>query len=193
MSEQIIPSGLRYVSEAISEDLAGELLAWLESSDTTGWFPVGGERSRRVMHFGYAYDYRSGSTTRPAGDMPDIILRLRDVISDTFDENFDENWQFDQCILNRYEPGQGIAAHIDSTQYGDVVACFTMGSGAEMEFTHRELGVYKLYTEPRSLYVMTGDSRYVWRHSMRGRLSDPGNGKRGIRYSITFRKVKTGD
>ena len=184
----VVPSGLLYYPGSISDALASELLAWLTSPETTGWFSVGGANSRRVMHFGYSYDYRSGSVTDAATSMPDILERLRSIIGSTIDVPC--GYIFDQCIINRYEPRQGISAHIDrQPQYGRIVACFTISSGAEMEFTHPTVPTYRLYVDPGSLYVMTGDSRTVWRHAMRGRLTDPGHGARGIRYSITFRSV----
>ena len=97
----------------------------------------------------------------------------------------DSKRYWNQCIINRYLPGQGIGAHIDVKSYGDHIVCFTLGSGREMEFT-RDDDNYCLYTEPRSAYVMSGDSRYKWKHQMRLRKSDSGV-SRSVCYSITFR------
>ncbi|KKM74057.1 hypothetical protein LCGC14_1404150, partial [marine sediment metagenome] len=107
-------------------------------------------------------------------------------------KEFPDGYWFDQCIINRYEPGQGIGAHRDRPDYGEFVACFTLGSGAEIEFSEcHGPGSYKLYTEPRSLYIMSGASRHEYTHMIRGRKSDPGYGKRGRRWSLTFRSVET--
>jgi alkylated DNA repair dioxygenase AlkB len=60
-----------------------------------------------------------------------------------------------------------------------------------MKFTYN--GEHKeIYVKPNSLYIMSGDSRYVWSHSMPVKKSDVVNGikiKRDRRISITFRNV----
>lgn len=187
------PEGLFYVSEAISEDLADRLATFLEESCEL--FPVPNKsgtvskNARMVAHYGYQYSYQSGATTTPAEPFPEIIEELREVIYQHLGDEIYDNFQFDQCIINRYMPRQGINAHVDDRKYGAYVVSFTISSGAEMEF---RLGseVYKIYTEPRSMYMMTGPARWQWSHQMRGRLSDPGHGKRGIRYSFTFRSAE---
>jgi alkylated DNA repair dioxygenase AlkB len=176
-----IPSGLSYFGGVLSNDDYNECLNWLENS--TDWFPVGNStNSRVVMHFGYTYDYKSGKSNKIAPPFNEIIIKLSEIASKKV------NSKFNQCIINRYLPTQGISAHIDSLNYGPYIACFTIGSGAELEFTH-ENEIYKLYTEPNSLYIMSGESRYSWKHQMRGRKSDPNHGERKVRYSITFRSV----
>lgn len=176
------PVGLYYYPEVIPDPLGA--LEYVESLPT---FPAVTKFSstvntRRVAHFGYTYDYKSGSITTPADPFTEEIQELADLISDIHDTD----QEFNQCIINRYLPGQGISTHLDRVEYGAVIACYTVGGGAEMEFTRPG---YKLYTEPGSLYIMSGESRYKWRHQMRSRKSDPGHGKRDTRWSLTFRHV----
>lgn len=98
---------------------------------------------------------------------------------------------FNQCIINRYLPGQGISAHVDANAYGHTIACFTFGSGAVMWFT-RPGQHYDQYVEPDSLYIMQNEARYGWKHEMPARKSDQVDGEkklRGVRWSITFRAV----
>jgi alkylated DNA repair dioxygenase AlkB len=181
-----VPRGLTYHAGAVSLELSKEILTWLKGN--AEWFPVSaGANARKVVHYGYAYDYRSGSVKKQAPPFPEIIERLCALIAEHVE--LPTGYAFDQCIINKYLPGQGIGAHTDHSSYGDVIACFTIGSGAEMEFV-RAFDSYKLFVEGRSLYVMSGESRRHWTHSMRGRLTDPAHGKRGVRYSLTFRSVK---
>jgi alkylated DNA repair dioxygenase AlkB len=92
-------------------------------------------------------------------------------------------------------PGQGISAHVDSLAYGDTIQCYTLGSGAMMRFTPVEGGNnerQELYVETCSLYRMTGDARYRWKHEFAARKSDIVEGKkiqRGRRVSVTLRWV----
>lgn len=188
------PTGLFYYPNIISANLATRLNKFLNSDDCK-LFPVSNNpNARQVAHFGYMYDYKKGSTSNPAPEFPPILQELCSLIYDT--HKFPEEYKFDQCIINRYLPGQGINAHYDREEYGEYIACFTVGGGAEMEFTERRTpssadpGKYTIYTEPQSLYIMSGSSRHDWLHQMRSRKSDPGHGQRRIRWSLTFRSVK---
>ena len=69
----------------------------------------------------------------------------------------------DQVIINEYQPGQGIFAHIDCVPcFADTIASLSLGSPCVMDFTHRKTGEKSsLLLEPRSLLVLTGDARYV--------------------------------
>lgn len=170
------PKGLNYFPKFVSDDLTVRVLDFL---NTCNLFPVTSHpNSRKVAQYGYAYNYKSGNTNQKVDPFPSIIEELMKTTEGTFD----------QCIINRYLPGQGIGKHIDALSYGNTVCCFTFGSGAEIEFT-RGTEVYKLYTEPQSLYVMSDEARYEWAHQMKPRSNDLGHGPRGVRWSITFRTV----
>jgi alkylated DNA repair dioxygenase AlkB len=100
----------------------------------------------------------------------------------------------DQVIVNEYEPGQGIAPHVDCVPcFADTIASLTLGSSCVMEFTRlktREKAA--LFLARRSLVVLSGEARYEWRHAIPGRKSDPHEGRvisRGRRLSLTFRNV----
>ena len=100
--------GLSYCPELISAQEEATLLSFL--SESADWIPVGpSEDARRVLHYGYSYNYRDGSTTAPAPAMPESIRRLAQLAqSKTATE-------FDQCIVNRYLL---VNFHVDSTSYG---------------------------------------------------------------------------
>ena len=100
-------------------------------------------------------------------------------------------YNFNQCLINNYEPGQGISKHIDLITFGGVIGCFTFGSGSVMTF-RRNNEVFNIYVRPNSLYIMSGESRYIWTHEMPSRKSDVVEGKkllRNRRVSVTFRHV----
>jgi len=100
----------------------------------------------------------------------------------------------DQLIVNEYEPGQGISAHVDCVPcFGPVVCSVTLGSQCVMELTAVEGGEVKsLLLERGSLLVLAEDARYKWRHGIRGRKTDTFGEQvltRGRRVSLTFRTV----
>ncbi len=178
------PAGLYYIDNIVSEQFLRKLTKWIESEERN-YFPVSDHpNARMVIHYGYKYDYSRNGKIQKAPSMPKIIKKLRRKIKKSIDVDIPK---FNQCIINRYLPGQGIGPHIDKNIFGEYIACFTVGGGAEMEFCKENLGRYCIYTEPGSLYVMSGESRHNWTHQMRSRKKDPNHGYRNIRYSITFR------
>jgi alkylated DNA repair dioxygenase AlkB len=147
---------------------------------------------RRVQHYGYRYDYKARKVDSgmylgllPAWAQP---LALRLVADGYMAANPD------QLIVNEYEPGQGIAPHVDCVPcFGPVVCSVTLCSHCVMELSAVEGdGVESLLLERGSLVVLAGGARYAWRHAIRGRKSDIIAGKvlpRGRRVSLTFRTV----
>jgi alkylated DNA repair dioxygenase AlkB len=163
--------GLTYINKAFSFDI---------SIPEENWVQVTGG-NRLIQQYGYTYDYNSTKALY-LGELPVFLDPLLEVLDD----------DFNQCIINRYLPGEGISAHIDSKAFGDTIACFTLGKGM-MKFTRNGYQDVELYTENKSLYIMTGDARYLWKHEMVKRKSDMVNDKRiprGERISITFRQVE---
>ena len=119
-----------------------------------------------------------------------ILIELKETLTLVCQslEIINDDYVFDQCIVNNYFPGQGISKHIDLIDFGSVIGCFSICSGSEMVFQRGE-EKYGIYAEPNSLYIMSGDSRYKYTHEMVSKKSD--NGKtRDRRISITFRNVK---
>jgi len=156
------------------------------------WFSVSSsENARQVLHFGYMYNYGSGGKLEAAPEFSKDIAWLRSKIRETHLASAE--FALNQCIVNKYLPGQGIAAHTDKNSFDDCICCVTIGSGATMEFTKNGCDPVTLYTAPRSLYVMSGEARYDWKHGMKSRKSDVVNGEkrlRGTRFSLTYRTVK---
>lgn len=93
------------------------------------------------------------------------------------------------CTLVGYESNGFIRRHVDASQLsGDTVAVFSFNTPCVMNFYEEEPPNRheKIYVPPRAMYVMGGDSRYLWSHAIlpdenryRGKKF-----KRGKRYSI---------
>jgi len=184
-------NGLTFIEKVVSEAHSKEISDWFFSEETQATLQSVTESpgSRRVIHYGYKYNYTSGNLHEETEPMPEIISNLLDHVPVKGAKDY-----FNQCIINRYLPGQGISAHIDRTGYGDTIACFTFGkSGREMQFSRTGKTAVKVYTPPGSLYIMQKDARYRWKHSMKARRSDTleNNVKivRKICFSVTFRHV----
>ena len=98
-----------------------------------------------------------------------------------------------QIGVNEYLPGQGIAPHIDYS--GGYVVSLSLGSGCIMEFSrHDQPAAVEVYLEPRSIVVLQGEARDIWKHGIPGRKSDRWHGRsipRSLRVSITFRNISS--
>ena len=179
-------SGLTYIADFI--DAATEA-ALIQTIDAQPWIT---EMKRRVQHYGYRYDYKARSVTNDLriGVLPDWLQ--------TYAGRLQQAGLFaempDQVIINEYQPGQGISAHIDCVPcFTDTIASLSLSSPCVMDFTHSKTGEKSsLLLEPRSLLVLSGDARYAWQHAIAGRKNDRYNGQiieRKRRISMTFRKV----
>jgi alkylated DNA repair dioxygenase AlkB len=179
--------GLSYYPDFLTPERLNKITADLETN--TNWVGVStSKKARKVIQYGYTYSYAGGSL-RSTDPIPDIYA-ISENLSRVSPEL--QNWIPNQLIINQYLPGQGIAAHIDHTaRFGDKIACVTIGSGIEIEFT-RGAEKKTIYVEPNSLYVMSGEARYKWKHEIIARRADLVDGKtipRGTRVSLTYRVI----
>ena len=148
---------------------------------------------RRVAFFGHSYDAARG----PERPIPEFLFPLR--------ERFAE-WAsvapqaFAMALINEYGPGAPIGWHRDAPQY-DIVAGFSLLSPAWMKFrpylapkdirlragetmvpSARRRTTHEIELQPRSAYLMSGQSRQAYEHSI-----PPVD---ALRYSITFRTLR---
>ncbi|MCI0619177.1 alpha-ketoglutarate-dependent dioxygenase AlkB, partial [bacterium] len=92
--------------------------------------------------------------------------------------------EFVASVVTHYPPGATIGWHSDMTMFGPVVFGFSFAASCTFKFRPKAepKKIYKLNLEPRSLYVMEGNVRSDWEHSIPPVKED--------RYSITFRTLK---
>jgi alkylated DNA repair dioxygenase AlkB len=174
----VLPEGMRYRVGLIGADEEKRLAAFIETLPLKPFEFAGGFRgNRRVVSFGSRYDYQTQHLTE-AAPMPEALLGLRKKAA-WFAGRPEETFQ--QALVTEYAPGAGIGWHKDKPMYGDIVGVSLLalctfrlrrksGTGWERaSFT----------AEPRSAYMLSGQSRSVWEHSI------PPLDR--LRYSITFR------
>lgn len=180
--------GLYYIPNYLTDEEHSRILRYLKSSHL--WKHVGNKNSRKVIQFGYSYSYdRTG--IKKIQDVPKYLSELVDkdrinkyLVDDVF---FKQN-NMEQLIINKYTHGQGIFDHIDHIKYfGSVIICITIGSGVIINFKNDNIKK-KIYVEPKSLYIMSGESRYIWKHGIKKNLYNVGK-KKGLRYSLTYRTI----
>lgn len=178
--------GLTYIPEYIDQSREADLIRTI---DNRPWIT---ELRRRVQHYGYRYDYKGRNITRKStlGPLPEwLFAHCDELCSHHIFPRLPE-----QVIINEYQAGQGIAAHIDCVPcFEETIASLSLGSSCIMEFTHSEtLEKIPVLLKARSLVVLAGDARYHWKHSIPHRKTDHYCGltfPRGRRLSLTFRNV----
>lgn len=181
-------AGLTYIADYISQAEQDRLIT---SIDRQPWLH---DLKRRVQHYGYKYDYKARNIDQNAylGQLPDFLTPLcRKLVADRLFAT-----PPDQVIVNEYEPGQGISAHIDCTPcFKDIIVSLSLGSSCVMQLSNPETGErIPVFLEERSLIILSDDARYKWLHAIPPRKSDTLDGQRimrGRRISLTFRNVIT--
>jgi alkylated DNA repair dioxygenase AlkB len=176
--------GLRYVANYVDALTESALIAAIDDEQ---WLS---DLTRRVRHYGYRYDYRRRKidASLRLGSLPRwttaLVNRLRADGHITGP---------DQLIVNEYLPGQGISPHIDCVGcFGPIVCSISLGSSCVMRLSAVKGGRREILLERGSLLVLSGESRFAWRHSIPARKCDTWEGRsleRGRRVSLTFRTV----
>ena len=174
--------GLTVHRAFLNADEQREALAHIDAA------PWRGDLKRRVQHYGYRYDYtaRKVDHTMHVGELPPFAAAIaRKLFTDGLTAEVP-----DQLIVNEYQPGQGISAHVDCEPcFKDGIVTLSLGWVYEMDFISVATAeVRQTLLELGSAVVTTGESRYHWKHRIQARKSDHGI-PRGRRVSLTFRNV----
>lgn len=179
-------NGLDYYHEFISTE---EEKTIIKEIDLSPWL---NDLKRKVQHYGYKYDYRARkiNSSFKIGELP---TWSKSIIHKMIDKNI-INFEPDQLIINNYEPGEGIAMHIDCEPcFSDTIISLSLMSDINLDFQPKTSNTKTgLLLKRRSLLVMNQNARYNYLHGIAQRKSDLFNEKkrnRSRRISLTFRKV----
>jgi alkylated DNA repair dioxygenase AlkB len=175
-----LPSGFRYQPDLIRADEEAELVDCLQSLPFAPFDFHGHLANRRVIGFGFRYDYDNRRLVE-AADIPNFLLGLREKVASFADQPAEA---FVQVLINEYRPGAGIGWHRDKPHFEDVAGVSLL---APCSFRLRRKSGTKwereaIILEPRSVYLMTGNARNEWEHSI-----PPVSAHR---YSITLRTLR---
>jgi alkylated DNA repair dioxygenase AlkB len=178
--------GLKLIPGFISIEEEQDLI---KAIDSEYWLD---DLQRKVQHYGYKYDYRARriDASFHIGDLPSwsIPVARRIEAEGTID------YGLDQLIINNYEPGQGIAMHIDCEPcFEDTIFSLSLNSDIVMILQSVNSNKkHEVLLKRRSLLIISGESRYKFLHGIANRNSDVFNEQkrqRKRRISMTYRKV----
>jgi alkylated DNA repair dioxygenase AlkB len=159
----IVP-GLRLVEEAVSEAEERALEAQIDAAPLAPFQFGQWEGKRLTTHYGSGYDFSSHRLAE-APPLPEWLLTLRDKLAPRVGL---DPMAFEAALLIRYDPGAGIGWHRDRPQYDKVLGLslsapciLRLRRRTERGFERRNLELPR-----RSLYLLSGEVRREWEHSI---------------------------
>jgi hypothetical protein len=182
------PPGFQYRDDFISAAEETALAAHIAGVEFSNFAMRGVVAKRRVAFFGASYDRGDA----PAPPIPDFLRPLIDRAAAWAGVAPDA---FAMALINEYRAGAPIGWHRDAPQY-DIVAGISLISPSRMRFrpyvspgaidasTGRRTMTHEIVLNPRSAYLMTGEARNGYEHSIPPVAE--------LRYSLTFRTLRPG-
>ena len=174
------PQGFKYQPHFLSPDEERELVRDVEALSFEEFQFQGFVGKRRVVSFGWKYDFNQRALQK-ADDMPPFLLPLRRRAAAFAGLAPDA---FQHVLVTEYQPGAGIGWHRDKALFDEVVGVSLLAA-CPFRFRRKAGEKWERLTvtaEPRSAYLLSGPSRTEWEHSIRELDA--------LRYSITFRNFR---
>ena len=175
------PPGFLYYPDTVTADEVSALVARVRAIEFSPVEMRGQVARRRTAHFGWVYGYESWRIT-PGPPLPPFLLPLRERVGALAGV---DAAALAEVLVTEYPAGAAIGWHRDAPQFGVVIGVSLL-SACRMRFQHgrgAERRTRAVTLEPRSAYVLTGEARQQWQHSIPA--------MRAPRYSITFRTLGT--
>ncbi|MCA1645909.1 MAG: alpha-ketoglutarate-dependent dioxygenase AlkB [Chloroflexi bacterium] len=180
--QSLAPPGLRFEPTFLSSDAEQSLLVELDRLEYHLIVLHGVAARRMARHFGLDYNYETRAHVPEAPPLPAWLEPLRERCAALAGVAPDD---LAEALVQRYPEGATIGWHRDAPSFGVVIGV-SLGATARLRFRRGAQGHWttcELALPPRSAYVLAGDARTKWQHSI-----PP---IKALRYSITFRTLKS--
>ena len=178
------PGGLVYHEDFIAPAEEARLLGSIAELPLTEAQYKAYTARRRTVSFGSSYDFDANRLNAEA-PIPPFLHPLRDRAADWLGVAPD---RIAHALVTEYRPGTPLGWHRDVPQFAEILG-ISLGTACRMRFRpypprpNPRDGVFAVTLAPRSAYIMRGDARWRWQHSV---PPTP-----GLRFSITFRTAVT--
>jgi alkylated DNA repair protein (DNA oxidative demethylase) len=172
------PPGLVYRPAFLTDAEQAELLGVLDALDFRPIVMKGQTARRTARHYGLGYDYEARGPLEPTEPIPPWLAGLQERSAALAERPAEE---LVEALVQRYPAGATIGWHRDAPMFGVVVGV-SLGSACRMRFQRTVAGersVREIVLDPGSAYVLTGQARWSWQHSIPPTPA--------LRYSVTFR------
>ena len=176
------PEGFRYQAEVIDTPTEATVLEQVRALPFRDFEFQGYTAKRRVISFGWQYDFGARRLLQ-ADDMPEFLRELREHAA-RFARMPAADLQ--HVLVMEYGPGAAIGWHRDKEVFGQVVGISLRSSCTFRLRRAADRGWQRvsLTAEPRSAYLLSGEARDEWEHSIPA--------VEELRYSVTFRNLRGG-
>jgi alkylated DNA repair dioxygenase AlkB len=174
------PSGFRYQSAVIDAATEAAALAEVRALPFKEFEVQGYTAKRRGISFGWQYDF-DARRLRKADDMPDFLRALREHAARFAGMRPTE---LQHVLVMEYGPGAAIGWHRDKEVFGQIVGISLLSpcTFRLRRVTDSGWERVSLTAEPRSAYLLSGEVRDEWEHSIPA--------VDGLRYSVTYRNLR---
>jgi DNA oxidative demethylase len=178
------PAGLVYRPDFLGRNEERVLLERMETMPFHPFEFQGFLGKRETVSFGWSYRF-DGSGLTPAEPIPDWLQPLRERAAAFAGLPAEA---IEHALLIRYGEGAGLGWHRDRPVFGDVIG-ISLLAPAPLRFRRKltegkpaKWQRFTLEAEPRSAYLLRGEARSVWEHSIPPVET--------LRYSVTLRTLK---
>lgn len=189
MSEMLFPAGpmfppgFLYVPQFLTKEEEQAICTAIAGIELHAFQFQGFEAKRKVASFGYDYSFEKGKLSAgqeiPAVFSP-LIAKVASHISI-------DPGEFKELLITEYPPGSVINWHRDAPPF-DIIAGISLASACRFRLRpHDKMkqgkkNIRSLTLERGSLYIMQGEARTEWQHSI-APVSK-------TRYSVTLRTLR---
>jgi alkylated DNA repair dioxygenase AlkB len=178
---QTPPEGFRYQADILSVEEEQALIEQISTLPLKEFEFHGYIGKRRTISFGWHYDF-GDSKLKQTEVMPDYLLPLRKHAAAFAGLSAED---LPHALVTEYGPGAAIGWHRDKGVFDEVVGVSLL-SPCNFRFRRKSGATWERYSltvAPRSVYLLRGESRAIWEHSIPG--------VDALRYSITFRSLRS--
>jgi len=174
-----LPEGLRYARDALTRAQENALVGALSALPFKEFQFHGFHGKRRVVSFGWRYDFSGGGLTR-TDPIPDFLLPAREIAARFAGLAPDV---LEHAHIIEYRPGAAIGWHKDRREFDDVIGISLLSA---CTFRLRRKGASRwerrtFTAAPRSIYLLRGPARRECEHIIPPLPT--------LRYSVTFRSL----
>ena len=174
------PEGFEYRPDVLDEAEERELVERIKGLRLKEFEFHGYLARRRVISYGWHYDF-GGETLNEASEIPDFLLPLRGRIAELAGIS---PKRLSHALITEYRPGTPIGWHRDKAVFDEVIGVSLL-SPCTFRLRRKDASGWERYSlqlEPRSMYVLRGEVRNLWEHSIPAVPE--------TRYSVTFRSLR---
>jgi alkylated DNA repair dioxygenase AlkB len=181
--EPALPKGFVYIPDFINEDEEISLYHEILKLEFHTFHFQGYQAKRKVASFGYDWSFETRSLLK-GKDIPEVFHSLIEKVATHISI---ESGQIAELLVTEYPVGSVINWHRDAPPF-DIIAGISFLTDCTFRFRpynkaeQNRKSIVSLPIKRGSLYVMKGESRSDWEHSI--------SPVKDLRYSITLRTLR---